>query len=207
MLAWFQERARATAGATTIRVGVPERDDPGHGLLGAAGYERARTSFDMGTGLNRAEVPPEPPAGITIRRFVAGADERTMWQVETEAFRDHWDHEHDPPYEVFAAEWFGDPNGPARIWLAEADGSVVGECGWVVDTDAYVGSLGVLRPYRGRGIGTTLLRTAMADAAAAGHARIVLSVDAANPTGALQVYERAGLSVLRTLAIYDRALA
>lgn len=203
MLSWYAGRARDFAGVKVQRLVFPEEDATGHALVRSGGYERVRTSFDMGATLPGVAPHVPAPAGVTIRQLLPGRDEYTFWRVETEAFRDHWDYEADPPYAMFAAEWFGGSD-PSHVLLAEADGSVVGECGWTVENEAYVASLGVIRSHRGRGIATALLSAAMTDAAALGHRRISLSVDAANPTGALRVYEKAGMSVWRTTAIFDR---
>jgi ribosomal protein S18 acetylase RimI-like enzyme len=79
---------------------------------------------------------------------------------------------------------------------------------WTVDHGVpYVFSVAVIREARGRGIATALLRHAMATVAAEGYREMTLSVDAMNPTGAVRVYEKVGMSVYRSLAVYDRDLA
>ncbi len=61
--------------------------------------------------------------------------------------------------------------------------------------EAYVGKVGTLREFRGRGLAAALLRHALAAYQAAGYDEAALDVDSENPTGALGVYERAGFAV------------
>lgn len=204
LLGFLEGHAHGPGGVATCRAGVDDRDVAGHDLVAHRGYRRVRTSFDMGASLEAGRRAGAPPAGVTIRPFAAG-EERTVWRLEVEAFRDHWDHEGEQSFEAFYGDWFDDPGSPPSIRIAELDGRPVGEVAWVVDHGVpYVFSVGVLREARGRGIATALLDRAMADAAAHGFGEMTLSVDAASPTGAVRVYEKVGMRVLRSTAIYDK---
>ncbi|HET9939129.1 MAG TPA: GNAT family N-acetyltransferase, partial [Gaiella sp.] len=55
--------------------------------------------------------------------------------------------------------------------------------------------LGVLAEHRGNGLGTALLVTAFAAFRGRGLSRAGLGVDAENTTGAVRLYERAGMTV------------
>jgi ribosomal protein S18 acetylase RimI-like enzyme len=205
MLAFAEEQARAR-GIDAIRTNAPREDAVAAALFAEHGFARVRSSFDMGRTLDGSESSSDPPPGVTIRPFVRGADERATWVVEKAAFRDHWDHVEDAPFATWEHEWFGG-DATTRILLAEADGAVVGEIAWeAVDTGTYVLSVAVLASHRRRGIAGALLRAAIGQAAAEGHPEVYLSVDATNPTGAVGVYERAGLAVWRTVDVFDRAL-
>ena len=61
--------------------------------------------------------------------------------------------------------------------------------------EAYVGKVGTLREYRGRGIASTLLGHCLHAYRDAGYDEASLDVDSENPTGALGVYRRAGFEV------------
>ena len=80
------------------------------------------------------------------------------------------------------------------LWLLATDGDeAVGALSGVVWGDrGWVGELGVRKPWRGRGIASALLRRAFATFASRDLPRVMLNVDAANPTGAVRLYERAG---------------
>ena len=204
--AWFVARARTQAKERAIgvaRTAVPHEDVAARTLLLREGFAHVRTSFDMGARLSGDEVAPPPPPGVTVRPFVRGVDDRATWELENAAFRDHWDHVGEAPFEAWESDWF-DVEDPARVILAEADDHPVGEVAWTtIEDGAYILSVGVLAPYRRRGIAGALLRRAIADVAAEGHPTVYLSVDAANPTGAVGVYERAGLAVQRVVDIFD----
>lgn len=207
---WCVERALWHArdrGVPAVRTAAPREDPSAHALFEAHGFVRSRSSFDMGVALSGAEVAGAPPPGVVIRPFVRGVDDRATWEVDNAAFRDHWDHVAELPFETWESEWFGDPDDPTTVLVAETDGRIVGDCAWVgVPTGAYVTSVAVLAAYRRRGIATALLRHAIADAVAAGHRDVYLSVDGESPTGAVGVYEGVGLRVRRTVDIFDREL-
>jgi ribosomal protein S18 acetylase RimI-like enzyme len=94
------------------------------------------------------------------------------------------------------------------VLLAEHDGVVVGETAWVeAGTDGYIPSVGVLAAYRGRGIGTALLRTAFVRIADAGFANATLSVDSENTTGAVGVYRSVGMEPVRESHVFEQARA
>lgn len=88
-----------------------------------------------------------------------------------------------------------------RALVAEVDGKVVGAC-WVRIADEYGHiddvtpsfSISLYPEYRGRGIGTALMRRMLADLEAAGYARCSLSVQKENP--ALHLYERLGFCII-----------
>ena len=63
--------------------------------------------------------------------------------------------------------------------------------------EAWVGDLGVRRPWRKRGIATALLNQSMLAFKAVGMDYATLGVDTENPTGALGVYERVGFAPVR----------
>jgi mycothiol synthase len=71
--------------------------------------------------------------------------------------------------------------------------------------DCYLGQIGTRRDWRGRGAARALIANTLTIAARDGYQRASLGVDAANPTGALGLYERIGFrAVLRTTAyLYD----
>ena len=88
-----------------------------------------------------------------------------------------------------------------RAVVAIADGKVVGAC-WVRTTDEYGHiddatpsfSISLYKPYRGRGIGTAMMRAMLDELRDAGYARTSLSVQKENP--ALRLYERLGFRIV-----------
>jgi mycothiol synthase len=206
LLGFAERGGRLRGGVTTCRVDAPEPDAAARRLLEASGYRRVRTSFDMRISLEPG-MPVIAPEGVTIRRFEPG-EERAVWRVEVEAFRDHWDHVEDQSFEAFVHDWFEDATLPSSVLVAEVGDRPVGVIAWTVDHEVpYVFSVAVVPEVRRRGIATALLRAAMASAEADGFREMTLSVDAESPTGAVGVYENVGMTVYRTTAIYEKGLA
>ena len=107
---------------------------------------------------------------------------------------------HDDPKCRAAFEGFGSRSDD-RALVAETDDGVVGAC-WVRTTDEYGHlddetpsfSLSVLRPYRGHGIGSDLMRQMLSELQRSGYQRASLSVQKENP--ALHLYERLGFRIV-----------
>ena len=66
--------------------------------------------------------------------------------------------------------------------------------------EAFLGQLGVRPAWRRHGLGGLLLAAALHSCRTAGYERSALTVDTANATGALGLYERAGFAVKNTSA-------
>ena len=62
------------------------------------------------------------------------------------------------------------------------------------DNCGYIGMLGVVERFRGRGLATFLLDDAFALDAAAGRSGTILNVDTNNPTQALRLYQSVGMT-------------
>lgn len=88
-----------------------------------------------------------------------------------------------------------------RAVIAVVDEKVVGAC-WVRTTDEYghiddetpAFSISLLAPYRGRGIGSAMMRQMLDELREAGYPRASLSVQKENP--ALRLYERLGFRIV-----------
>ena len=85
----------------------------------------------------------------------------------------------------------------AGICICRREDTEDSESGWV-------GELGVRRAYRKRGLGLALLKHAFAAFHADGKKRAGLGVDASSLTGALKLYESAGMRVQRQFNQYEK---
>lgn len=74
---------------------------------------------------------------------------------------------------------------------------------FLFETCGHVGGLGVLKEWRGRGIGKALLRRSFAEFAGRGMREARLGVDTQNVHGAVALYEGVGMSVYRRYDIFD----
>ena len=71
---------------------------------------------------------------------------------------------------------------------------------------AWIDNIGTLAEYRGRGIATQLITTALAKYRAEGMQFAALGVDSANPTGAYQLYESLGFHPWRESVTHQRVI-
>jgi mycothiol synthase len=71
---------------------------------------------------------------------------------------------------------------------------------------AYIESMGVVREYRRRGLGMKLLQHIFSALYKRGIHKAALSVDGASLTGAVQLYEKAGMYIAYTYKAYELEL-
>jgi mycothiol synthase len=221
LLRWAEERAsqelpgvpaelRFAPRVGTLREAVkPKR------LFEEMGYRHIRSSYQM---LIEMDAPvPEPvwAEGITLRTFNPETDAEAVYRAEDDSFRDHFGYVEQPFEQGFkrfkhfvlgAADF-----DPTLLFLAMDGNEVAGinicrshsfddpDMGWV-------GTLGVRRPWRKRGIGLALLRHSFNEFYRRGKRKVGLGVDAQNLTGALHLYESAGMHVHQAYDQYEKEL-
>ena len=176
-------------------------------MLQARGLRRVRHFWHMQIELTGRVDPGPSPEGIDITGMQSPDDLAAIHAVLDEAFADHWDH-HSEPFDRWAEEMTQSPSFDPTLWLlARKDGELVGALTAIVLGDrGWVSLLGVRAPSRGRGIAAALLRHSFAAFAARGVRRLVLAVDAENPTGATALYERAGMRVVKRWDLWERSM-
>ena len=209
LLDWAEERARASADAgAVLRVTAASDDEALAHELPERGFRLVRHFFTMEIDLTEPVPAPEWPEGITVRTFRPG-DERAVYDADMEAFADHWDHVPTPfdewcDYFVESADF-----DPSLWFLAEEDGQLAGIAlcrGERRPDTGYVGVLAVRRPWRRRGLGRALLLHASDEFRRRGRPKADLGVDADNLTGAVRLYEQAGMRVARRQDTYEKQL-
>lgn len=198
LLDWAEGRAR---GDDALRVGILAADVPARELLEGRGYSRVRSFYRMLIDLDATPPAPEWPSGFESRPMEPG-EERRFYEVLEEAFADHWGH---------TPRSFEDWSRGARIepdlcFLVRAGEEVAGAavCNEERFGVGWVGILGVRAPWRGRGLGRALLLQSFAALYGRGQTRIGLGVDAQNATGAVGLYERAGMRVAWQSDVYEK---
>ena len=181
-----------------------------------AGFELVRVGNTMRIDLDGPVPTPVWPEGIDVRIADVAEDLKRIVAVTEEAFLDHWGHV-ERPLDQALAEWRQsidareDAFDPS-LWFLACDGrEIVGAalCDDRVADDtscAYVGSLSVRPAWRRRGIALALLRHAFAELRRRGFAAAELEMDSENLTGALRLYTRAGLRVIRQTYVYEKEL-
>jgi len=175
-------------------------------MLQARGLRPVHHFWHMGIDLDGAVEPGRSPEGIEISGIEPHQDLPVAHAVLAEAFAGDRSY-HPEPFDRWAEEQTSSPSYDPTLWLLAKDGgtpvgaltaSVLGGCGWV-------GEVGVLAPHRGRGIGVAFLRRSFATFGRRGHRRVMLNVDAENPTRATALYERVGMRVVKRWDEWERS--
>lgn len=180
-------------------------------LLEVEGYEKIRYGFEMRRSLT-GELPDHPlPDGLELRP-VEPSQHRTIFEADDEAFRDHWGH-HPATEEDFRA-LHEHPETDTSLWCVAWDGDEV--AGVVINAiyreenatlglaRGWLDHVSVRRPWRGRGVAKALCAASFRRLREAGMDEAWLGVDAANPTGALRLYEGLGFHVVRRWFAFAR---
>ncbi len=176
-------------------------------LLETAGFVPVRRMLRMEIELTALPEPPRWPVGITVRALMPGQDERPVYEAMQEAFADHWGFV-PLPFEEYAHWHFaGESFDPSLHFMALAGDAVAGAVLCHARPDmGFVQALGVRRAFRRGGLGMALLRHAFGQFYARGQRHIDLEVDAQSPTGAVRLYERAGMRVAREWITYEKII-
>ncbi len=202
--------ARIVAGCSTINTHRAAAE-----LLTNLGYAHIRSFYSMRIEMNDAPPLPIWPADITVRTMIAGQDEAAVYRAKEEAFHDHWGHVPIAFEEGFAT-WqhhlqHNSAHDPALFFLAMAGDEIAGCALCDPKTSdypdmAWVDSLGVRRPWRRQGLALALLHHAFGEFYRRGIKKVGLGVDASSLTGAIRLYERAGMQVFRQSDAYEKEL-
>lgn len=175
------------------------------GLHQRAGFTIVRHYTDMRRNL-ADPLPPLPDLGNLRIEPYDPARSEAIRSAQNEAFADHWASE-----PITRAHWerdvVGHPSFRPDISFLVFDGDAVAgqtinylsEADWAASgvKEAWIGQLGVCRPWRGRGVATALLVRSMEAFRALGLEAASLGVDTENPTGAVGLYERVGFRATR----------
>jgi mycothiol synthase len=203
LLGRISERARAR-GFRSLHLTVGSAGDPRAALVARHPFELESETIQMWRSLVGAVEERAWPAGIAVRTFEPSDADKVHGLLD-DAYR-AWDPHYAPMAHEDWVRWMtGDVEfDPTVWWLAERDGELAGcalhwSGGWLKDL--------VVRPEdRGCGLGTGLVVRGLAEFARRGVRRVGLKVDAANPTGAIGLYERLGFVADQQEAIWALSL-
>jgi mycothiol synthase len=218
LMNWGEERARenivkAPEGARAVAVTWANTRNPRPGAYySSRGYQKVRSFYRM-----RIDFENEPqaavfPPNITIKTYVPGENDRDVWFGHQESFKDHYG-SYPQPFEAWT-EWVSkDTTKDPALWFIAYDGDqVAGVClnypklNTAEEDTGYVSVLGVLRPWRKIGLGSALLQHAFSEIYKRGKKAVALGVDASSLTGAIRLYERAGMRVVLQHDKYEKVL-
>jgi GNAT superfamily N-acetyltransferase len=165
-------------------------------VLERMGYRDARIFFRMRIDLEPPPTPASPAPGlegIEIRALRLGMDDRVFHATLEESFAEHFRH-----FPRTFDEWWALRTKHARfdpgLCLLAWDGERAAGALFAYDYGdlGFIRELGVLKPWRGRGLGAAFLRRSFENFRSRGQLKVVLGVDAENES-AVVLYERVGM--------------
>jgi len=207
LLAWQRDRAREVLSESPLTLTAwvmsyaPDRS-PEHGaLLLRSGFEPARYFTTLECMLTEPSRAVAAPAGVSVEPYRAELSER-LRAAKNAAFADHWGSQ--PTSQESWDSMHSLPSfRPELSRIARVGDDVVGFVITEINEDdwarqgsrgAYIGLVGTVREWRGRGLASALLAEVLEAYRAEGLELAVLDVDTENPTGALGVYTRLGFT-------------
>jgi mycothiol synthase len=202
---WAQQRAQQLTltqhleKRVVLQSWIKNSDRVAHDLLTRRGFSPERSFRQMAIDLSDTLPPPRWPAGLTVRHFIPGQDERAAYEASAEAFstnEDLYDH-------LTFEEWCRRASGresfdPSLALLATRHEQLVGMTfGWLLTGDhatrGWMTDVAVRPASRGQGIAQALLCQTFGACQRPGATRGGLHVDTGNPSGASHLYERVGM--------------
>ena len=185
---------------------VPDPDAERNALMAARGWVPARRFWRMRRELDATTPEPVWPEGVTVREYERPRDDRAVHALITTSFREIGG-QHERTFDEWCGFMLDTERFDASLYLvAEADGEVVGAnlTQPMGEDYGFVRQLAVAPSQRGRGLALALLHESFRRLVDRGFPAAVLGVDAANPTGALRLYEKAGMRVVEEFTRWDR---
>jgi len=220
MLHWAEQRALHALPSVpdklrfAPRVGTYRQAEKAKKLFEDMGYHHIRSTYHMLIEMDAPVPEPEFPEGITLRTYNPETDLEVVHRAKIDSFRDHFGFV-DEPFEEglkrFKHFWLNEGFDPTLLFLAMDGNEIAGinlcrphsfydpDMGWV-------GSLGVRRQWRKRGIGLALLRHSFNEFYRRDKRKVGLGVDAQNLTGALRLYENAGMHIHNAFDLYEKEI-
>jgi mycothiol synthase len=184
-------------------------------LIEAHHYTPRRHYFKMKIEMQTAPPAPEWPEGIRLETCAIPDGIPAYVRAFDDAFKDHFGYIEEP-FEHTLAEFkhrrLNDEGFDPSLWFQAMDGDqIAGFClgrktGWEGENYGHVAVLGVRRPWRKRGLGLALLNHIFNVYWERGQHNVTLGVDAGSLTGAVRLYEKAGMQVIRQFNVYELEL-
>ncbi len=140
-------------------------------------------------------APPADPTHWRIEPYAGEADLDGVLEVEAESFTNPWTRD--------MYTWELQNRSVCHIYVVRSpDCAVAGFCAfWLVFDEIHINNVAIRPPFRGQGLGTTLMHHVLAEGRRLGARRATLEVRASND-GARRLYERLGFHVAATRPHY-----
>lgn len=192
-----------------------EGHQPTVDLFQNVGMSLTRTFLTMKISLEQAIPAPRWPSHLKVVTLREYGNPYPVFKAYKEAFQDHWGHVDTPEeeaYQQFLHERINTHEYDPDLWFIVLDGEEVAAAIWgITEADGlpqrgYVPVLAVRRPWRGLGLGLALLHQIFRTYQARGKTEVTLNVDAESLTGAVRLYEKAGMAVHHQRDVYEIVL-
>lgn len=223
LLMWAEARARTLFDLCpsdvqiSLMSGAMQENTHKQAALSTMGYQEIRRFYQMRIDMNAPPTVHPLPEGYHYEIYCHPEQLAELVRVDGEAFRDHFGYiETDLNDDIAEIGHFLDNLlhfDPSLFFnvIEDSSGQIVAEIWNLTEMDgnpsvAYIDSVGVLREHRGRGIAIAMLTYSLAMHYAAGRYSVALHVDADSLTGALRLYEKAGMHPVQTSVRYEKIL-
>ncbi len=221
LLAWIENRAQRALelappdARVALMQSSDDRNSSAREFLEEHGFTACRHFVRMLIEMTAPPPQPEWPGGITVRAIDPDADLEPAFRAGREAFKDHWGHVETPLDEAMQRLHHrveNDPDfDPSLRFLAEEGDRIAAVCNASPQDGAdastgYIETIGVLRPWRRRGLAKAFLLHVFHVFYERGIRKVALHVDAESLTGATRLYEKAGMKVDEIVHAYEKEL-
>ena len=198
-----------------LEVVASEHDRARADVFRDCGFAPIRYYLEMRRDLSAPIPEPRPAVGVTLEPFDVPSDELVRL-AHNEAFEDHWGATAIDE-ETWATWCTGHHEFRADRSFVARDGHEV--VGYALNSEhpndwpalgfreGWTHQLGVLRPWRRRGVATALLLATLRAFVGDGLDFAALDVDSENPTGALALYESVGYARERCYVAWAHPLS
>lgn len=197
-----------------LEVGASENIPSIAALLTQNGFVTNRALYTMRILLDAAPEVPALPDGLRFVTYAERPDVELFARARKAGFADHRGAVEEPLEAVIerTQQEIDSEDFDPTLWILAMDGDEPAGLAFNSMKDdeypdaGYVASLAVLPNYRKRGVAYTLLKKSFAELHARGHHTVILGVDGSSLTGAVRLYERAGMHIHHRTFVYEREI-
>ncbi len=195
----------------SLRTYITGADTQNIAVLEADSWQLESRYLIMERSMNGDIETPEFPPQFTVKPFDHENTEmlRMVFDAERAAFDDQ-DAFYSPPFDIWKARMLLGNFNP-KLWVLAMDGEELAGFS-ICQTNrnrpylGWVRVIGVRPEWRKQGLGLALMAQSFQNLKAAGMKNVGLQVHDINPTGALNLYKRAGMTEIATKNYYEKSL-
>ncbi len=221
MMEWAEARARQAIerapenALVVMESGIVDTHEASQELFRNLGMEPSHNFYKMRIDMQEAPPAPEWPDGIHVKTLTRPDDDDRALIAKEDSFKDHWGHIELPIEEVMK-RWKhhmdNEEDFDASLWFLAMDGDEIAGVNFCWPKEGndpnvgFVGTLGVRRPWRRKGLARALLLHSFGEFWKRGQKSVMLGVDASSLTGATRLYQQAGMVVYHNFIEYRKVL-